>query len=269
MLTIITALIASLGIFFIGRNFFEMGNGWSLTFAAISYAIFQAGLGYLVQRKVKRVMDKVQMILTEGQKKLQQKTQRWQMRPPSSIQAAQKEIAADTKVFVKEALIATEELKKFRLFVPMIDRQLASAQFQLNWMIKEFKVVDKLMPKIMLIDPTMCAMKMARLYMTDATTAEIKKIYDKSSRRLRYNQNVLLAATMSWIEVKRGDVDAAFKTLTQALKSSDNETLKRNHTELMNNRVAHFSNSGVGDQWYSLYLEEPKIRAQRQVRVYR
>ena len=86
---------------------------------------------------------------------------------------------------------------------------------------------------------------------------------------MRYNGNVLLAAAMSWMQVKRGDTDGAFKTLTEALKKSDNATLKQNHEILMNNRVAHFSNAGIGDQWYSLLLEEPKVRMQRQRSVYR
>ncbi len=269
MITIIIAIVAAIGIYFGAKLGLDMGNGWSITFAAIGYGVIQAALGFLIQRKVKAEMDKVQRILTEGQKKLQTKMQRWQMRPPGSIQAAQKEIADDTRVFVKEALKATEALRKFKFFVPMIERQMASAQFQLNWMIKDFKKVDELMPKILLIDPAMSAMKMARMYMKNEETAAIKKVYEKAVRRLRYNQNVLLAGTMSWIELKRGDTDGAFKTLTQALKSSDDATLKRNHAELMNNRTAHFSNSGLGDTWYSLLLEEPKIKTQRQPRMYR
>ena len=61
----------------------------------------------------------------------------------------------------------------------------------------------------------------------------------------------------------------AFKALTAALKNSDNEVLKANHVHLMNDRPAHFTNSGLGDQWYSLMLEEPKIKTQRQRSVYR
>ena len=59
--------------------------------------------------------------------------------------------------------------------------------------------------------------------------------------------------------------------LAEGIKSlvKDNATLKQNHELLMNNRVAHFSNSGLGDQWYSLLLEEPRVRAQRQRSVYR
>ena len=74
---------------------------------------------------------------------------------------------------------------------------------------------------------------------------------------------------MSWIQVQKNDLDGAFKTLTEALKKSDNEALKRNHEALMNNRPAHFTNSAIGDQWYSLLLEEPKVRMQRPRSVYR
>ena len=69
--------------------------------------------------------------------------------------------------------------------------------------------------------------------------------------------------------MKSGDTDGAFKVLTEALKKSDDATLKFNHEQLMNNRVAHFSNAGIGDPWYSLLLEEPRVRTQRQRSVYR
>ena len=247
----------------------DWGVGWSVFAGVLGFGAFQIVFGLLLQKRVKRDMEKVQAILLNGQKQLQQKTQRWQMRPPGSIQAAQKEMFEDTKVFVKEALAQTETLRKYRLWVPMMDRQIATAQLQLNWMIKEFKVVDKLMPKALCVDPTISAIKMARMYTLGSPLEDIEKVYRKGVGRVRYNGNVLLAATMSWIQVQKGDVDGAFKTLTEALKKSDNETLKRNHELLMNNRLAHFSNSGIGDQWYSLLLEEPKIRMQRQRSVYR
>ena len=243
--------------------------GWSIFTGVVGFGVFQVTAGLMIQKRVKRDMDSVQAILMEGQKKIQQKMQRWQMRPPGSIQAAQKEIFEDTKVFVREALAQTEVLGKYRLWVPLMSRQIATAQVQLSWMIKDFKTVDQLMPKVICIDPMMSAIKMARMYMLDAPMADIRKVYEKGVRRTRYNGNVLLAAAMSWMQVQKGDVDGAFKTLTEALKNSDNATLKNNHEQLMNNRVAHFNNSGIGDQWYSLLLEEPKVRTQRQRSVYR
>ncbi len=269
MITLFLALAAAFGGFsaaFWGGDF---GLGWSLFLGLLTFGVFQFAVGFCIQKKVKADMMRVQGILEGGQKKLQTKMQRWQMRPPGSLQAAQKEIADDTRVFVKEALVQTESLGKYKWWVPMIDRQMATAQLQLNWMIRDFKKVDELMPKAMFLDPTTIAMKLARQQMLNADLAEMEKTYKKGVKRLRYNQNVLLAATWSWILVARGKVDEAFKALTEALKNSDNETLKRNHESLMNNRVAHFNNSGIGDQWYSLYLEEPKVKMQRQRSVYR
>jgi hypothetical protein len=265
----IIAIAAASGVFTVFHLAVGLGLGWSITLGVVAFIAFQVLVGMWLRKRVMRDMERVQTILVDGQKKLQAKTQAWQWRPPSSIAAAQKEIFADTKVFVKEALAQTEVLKKYRLWVPMIDRQMATAQLQLNWMIKDFKRVDELMPKALMMDPTMVAMKLARLQMLDAPTADITKCYEKGVRRFKYNQAVLPAACYTWILVKRGETDAAFKALTAALKNSDNEVLKANHVHLMNDRPAHFTNSGLGDQWYSLMLEEPKVKTQRQRSVYR
>lgn len=263
MLTVIIAVAAAGGCFSGAYFAGDWSLGWSIFTGLLGFGVFQGVAGFLVQKRVKTDMERVQAILANGQRRIQEKMQRWQLRPPGSIQAAQKEIFEDTKVFVRDALAETERLRAYRLWVPMIERQIATAQLQLNWMIKEFKAVDKLMPKAFFLDPTMSAIKMARLYMLGAETKEIEKVYVKAVRRVRYNQNVLLAAAWSWILVQRKDVDGAFKALIEALKKSDNDTLKRNHEQLMNNRVAHFSNSGLGDQWYSLMLEEPRVKMQR------
>ncbi len=247
----------------------EVGIGWSSFFGFIGFAAFQVILGRILKKRVAADMERVQLILTTGQKALQQKMQRWMMRPPGSLKQAQNEMAADTRVFVKAALNQTDSLNKYRLWVPLMARQIATAKLQLCWMIKDFKSVDALMPKVLIVEPTMAAMKLARMQMVNAPLKDIEKFYKKQVRRLKYNQNVLLAGCYTWILVHRGEVDAAFKALTEALKNSDNETLKRNHECLMNNRVAHFSNSGLGDQWYSLLLEEPRVRAQRSHQVYR
>ncbi len=264
MLTVIlTALFGAgvaLGLYF-GDVF---GYGWSTFWGVVAFGAANAVAGWRIQKKVKALMGEVQGILVGGQKRIQAKVARWQMRPPGSIQQAQLEIARDTKVFVNEALAATEKLHKFDLWVPFMKRQIATAQFNLHWMVKDFKDVDALMPKAMFLDPSMAAMKIARMYMLGKPSEEIGKVYEKATRRLRYNQNVLLAAAYSWILVKRGDVDAAFKVLVHALEKSDNETLKSNREQLANNRVAHFSNTALGDTWYALHLEEPKVHQQRQ-----
>ena len=240
------------------------GYGWSTFCGVLAFGVAQFVSGRIIQKRVKAAMDSVQAVLVDGQKKLQAKMARWQMRPPGSIKAAQIEMARDQKVFVTEALARTESLRRFIPWVPMMSRQIATAQFQLHWMIKDFKKVDALMPKALFFDPTMSAMRLARMYMLNKPTEEIAKVYEKAVRRLRYNQNVLLAATYSWILVQRKDIDGAFKALNRALEKSDNETLKSNRDHLANNRVAHFSNTALGEQWYALMLEEPKVHQQRQ-----
>ena len=269
MLTLIIAIAVAGGAFSAAYVAADFGLGWSIFFGILGFGVFQGVFGYLMQKRVKRDMERVQQILLNGQKQLQQKMERWRLRPPGSIAEAQRLVAADTKVFVEQAIAETEVLRKYRLWVPMMEKQIATAKLQLSWMIKDFKTVDQLMPKAILLDPTMVAIKMARLYMTGGDMKEIARLYEKGVRRVRYNGNVLLAAAMSWMQVQKGDVDGAFKTLTEALKKSDNATLKQNHEHLMNNRVAHFNNSGIGDQWYSLLLEEPKVKMQRQRSVYR
>jgi len=269
MVTTLIILIAACGAFSAAHFVADIGIGWSIAIGFATFAALNAAFAVFIKRRVTRDMESVQAILAEGQKKLQAKMQRWQVRPPGSLQAAQKEMMDDTRVFVGKALEETEKLHRYRLWVPMMERQVATAQLQLCWMVKDFRRVDQLMPKALFVDPTLVAMKLARMQMLGKEIAEIRAAYEKGTRRLRYNQNVLLAACYSWILVERGLVDDAFKALTEALKHSDDATLKRNHEQLMNNRVAHFSNSGLGDQWYSLFLEEPKVKMQRQRSVYR
>ena len=164
MITLFIALAVGGGSFSAAYFAGDWGIGWSVFAGVLGFGVFQGVVGFLLQKRVKRDMEAVQGILVAGQKRLQQKMQRWQMRPPGSIQAAQNEILADTKVFVKEALAQTETLRKYRLWVPMMDRQIATAQLQLSWMIKDFTTVDRLMPKALCVDPTMSAIKMARMY---------------------------------------------------------------------------------------------------------
>ena len=240
------------------------GWGWSCFFGVLAFGVVQMGIGFFLQKKVKAAMRTVEQTLTEGQKAIQDKTQRWQMRPPGSLQAAQNEIARDQRKFVEAALELTEPLHRYDNWVPLMRRQIATAQFQLYWMIKEYRKCDTLMDKALFVDPTMYAMKIARMHVLDKPTDEIAKVYAKGVRRLRYNQNVLLAATWSWVLVKRGEIDAAFKALNAALKNSDNETLKANRDALANNRVAHFSNTNIGDTWWAIGLEEPKVKMPRQ-----
>ncbi|MGN0852794.1 MAG: hypothetical protein ACI4Q3_05405 [Kiritimatiellia bacterium] len=239
------------------------GWGWSVFLGVLAFGACQGVATWQVQKRAKAVVAGIQAIMAAGQKQIQAKQMRWQTRPSGSPQSMMAEIMRDVKVFVKDAIAATESLRRFEKWAPGMNRQIATIQFGLYWQIKDFKKVDELLPKIFLLDPMLPAMKIARMYMLGRPSAEIAKVYEKAVRRLRYNQNVPLAAVWSWVLVQRKDVDGAFKVLVRALANSDNETLKANRDTLANNRVAHFSNAALGEQWYGLFLEEPRLHMPR------
>ncbi|MFH1001051.1 MAG: hypothetical protein V1783_09440, partial [Bacteroidota bacterium] len=43
-----------------------------------------------------------------------------------------------------------------------------------------------------------------------------------------------------------------------------NDALLKNWEHLVNGRIKKFSNADVGDQWFSLYLEEPGVSKPKQ-----
>jgi len=92
----------------------------------------------------------------------------------------------------------------------------------------------------------------------------IEKVFKKHTARLRYGQGALLYGLYAWILVQKNELDGAHKVLIQACEKMENDTLKRNREHLANNRVGHFSNAGLGDEWYALHLEQPKVKMQRQ-----
>jgi hypothetical protein len=236
--------------------------GWSVGWGVLAAVAAQAGAGLWLRRKVKASMDRVQGVLQAGQKRLQQKVSQWQMRPPGSVKQAQIELEREQRVFVEQALEKSRELERFFRWTPMLRRQVDTLRMQLYYQTKDFKKVDALLPTCLFLDPMTAAMKLARMHVTGAEGTE--KFFEKQVKRQRYGQGVILYALYAWMLVQRGDPDGAHKLLVRACEKSENETLKRNREHLANNRAAHFSNAGLGDEWYALGLEEPKVKMQRQ-----
>jgi hypothetical protein len=237
--------------------------GWSVFWGVLAFAAGQVGAGVLIQRRVKAGMGEIEAILKDGQRRLQAKVNQWQMRPPGSIKQAQIEMERDQRRSVERALEASKGLERFARWSPLMGRQIATMRLQLYWMLKEFKKVDELMPKALLMEPMMVAIKMARMQMTGATEG-LDALFRKQARRLRYGQGALLYGLYSWILVQNQNPGEAHKVLIQACEKMENETIKRNREHLANNRVGQFSNAGLGEEWYALHLEEPKVKMQRQ-----
>jgi hypothetical protein len=177
---------------------------------------------------------------------------------------AQLEMERDQKRIVEQALEASKNLERFNRWVPLMEKQIATLRIQLYWSVKNFKKVDELMPLAIFMEPMMISVKLARLYMLEADIAEMEKFFKKQSLKLRYGQGVALYSLMAWIYVQRNDLDKANKVLIEACEKMENEVVKRNREHLANNHPALFSNTGLGEEWYALHLEQPKMKQQRQ-----
>jgi hypothetical protein len=239
-------------------------TGWAVFWGVLVTLAAQLLAGYLIQRKVKTEMEKVQGILNSGKNHLQQKVSQWQIKPPGSLKDARKIIEKEQALFIKKALDASCGLEKFEHWAPLMRKQINALRMQLHWMNRDFRAVDKLLPGVLIMDPMMACIKMARMHMRN--DEGIEKLFKKHSGRTRTDQGALIYALYSWILVQRGAIDEAHKVLIDGCEKTENEILKRNRDHLANNRVGHFSNAAFGDEWYALHLEEPKMKMQRQQR---
>lgn len=238
--------------------------GWAVFWGVIVFLAGQGLAGFLIQKKVKAAMGGVQKILEDGQRRLQFKINQWQMRPPSSPKQAQMELEKEQRVFVERAIEASKAIERFSRWAPLMMRQVATMRAQLYWMLKDFKKVDELLPKALIVDPLMAAIKIARMHMRGEK--DIDKVFRKYTARVRYGDGALLYGLYSWILVQNKDLDGAHRVLLQACDKLENETIKANRDHLANNRLSQFSNAGFGEQWYALHLEQPKVKMQRQPR---
>ena len=93
----------------------------------------------------------------------------------------------------------------------------------------------------------------------------LEKFYQKRCRKFKGEDAAFLASVFAWMMVKRGNNEKALETLVNARKTTDNQVVMENWERLVNGKAKHYSNAGLGDLWYSLYLEEPKLKPQKVV----
>ena len=236
---------------------------WSLLWTVLFFAGEQVLLSMWLKRKMGAVGEEVQAILKQGQARMAQKVQRWRNKQMSNAKAAEAELAKDRDALINEVRAVLRPLERYRLWVPLLGRQLATMELQFAWQQKDTKRVDTLLDRALLVDPMLICIKLARLWQKNAPTADLRKVYAKAVRRARYGSTILLASTYAWMLVKRNEIDEAYKVLLAADEANESPVIKTNIQALANNKIAHFNNVGLGDEWFSLWLEEPKIKARR------
>jgi hypothetical protein len=99
-------------------------------------------------------------------------------------------------------------------------------------------------------------MKMCREYQRGEEAA-LQKTYDKYRKKFKVNAT-LIYATYAWMLLRKKQTEKARQVLLDGKKATENEILEKNWEHVTNDRLSQFSNAGLGESWYALFLEEPK-----------
>ncbi len=258
-----------------GCGYASFVNHWGMG-AAIGYGItgfFLAMIlfGFVIRKKIAKVQEELQAIMQKGQSRINLKVQKFQSRPGGNPTQMQRELEGEQKTMIKHSLAFIPKLEPFKKWNLLMGRQIATMRLQFLYQLKEFKQVDELLgaknifEQPMLSEPILAAMKMARQYENkDIKGAE--KTFKKRVKWFRGERATLLYGMISWIYMKEGEADKARKILLKGKEVTGNQTLTRNWEHLANCNEKKFSNAGLGEEWYSLYLEKPVVPKQKRMR---
>ena len=240
--------------------------GWTLVTAIAVFVATMVAISLGLRKKIQVVNEDLQGIMLGGQKRISQKVQAFQNKPGGDPRHMQRVIEKEQAECVEKALEFTANLEPFCKWNMLMPKQIATMRLQFNYQLKRYDAVDELMPKVLMMDPMTVAMCMARHYKNDDMAA-MEKLFEKKIKRFKGAKGTLLYGLMSWAYVKKGEVNKAREVLFQGKEATGNETLRFNWEQLSNDRAKKFSNAGLGDEWYGLYLEAPKPPKQQRVRA--
>ncbi len=249
----------------------QIKPGTTIFFGIVGFIASYYLIGFLVRKKITRVQNELQEIMLKGQQRIARKIQQFQNKPNGNIKLMQRQIEADQKNIYKEALQFTQQLEPFKKWSLLMGRQITTMRMQFLYQPKEFELVDEILATSslfkgpLMMEPMTVAMKIARQYKNrDIEGAE--KTFNRRVKWFRGDRATLLYGLMSWIYVKEGDPEKARQLLIKAKDATGNETFIQNWERLSNGKVKNFSNAGLGEEWYGLYLENPPAPKQQRQR---
>lgn len=243
---------------------------WSIVIGVAVTLGILVGINLLLKKKIEAVMQELQLMLMEGQKTIQARVNQFQSRPNGDPKRFMAEIEKRQHDLILQAIEYTKNFERFRNWTPMFGKQINTTRMQFYYQIQDFKMVDELLPKCLFMEQMACSMRIARMYKNDAPLTDIEKLFKKYASRLssnaRFNsgKSYLLYSLMAWIYVQKDMIDKAHVTLVEGCKAGSHDTMKKNLERLANNRMREFSNAGLGEEWYALFLETPKMQVKRQ-----
>ena len=237
---------------------------WDIIIGAAVFLAVTVVISQIIRVKVKKINDVLQQIMQETQHKLMMMQSQFSRRPLGSpktmMQALEKEQAAGIRRVI-DACDAFTPLYRWNF---LLDRQINTMKMAFYYQLKDFAKVDELMPKCLFIDPQSVCFKMARMYMRGDDG--IDKLFRKKCSSLKEPACVLPYSLYAWILVRQERYDDALKLLVECKKKTDNEVIVRNWELLANKKYKSFSNSGLGETWYALGLEEMRMPKPQRVR---
>lgn len=265
MLTIIFSLLIGIGVYY--GSTLAWGWIWGTFCALFVMILFHVLIGWILRRKLGELNQKIQQVMIDGQEKLKKKAAMMQRRPGMTPKLMQEMLFKDQAVLLHQALELTEGFAPYYKWNYLLKKQTSTMKMTLYYQLKEFDKVDAMLKDCVFLDPMSIAMRFARMYRKGAKVEEMDRFYKSRARRLKGDDSAIVYATYAWILVKLGNIDRAIAILNDARKKTDAPVIVENLERLLNGKVKHFSNAMLGDAWYSLFLEEPKIRPQRQERM--
>jgi len=249
----------------------EFRTGTTVFFSLAGFTGTFFLIGYLVRKKMSVAQSALQQSMEAGQRRIQRKVQQFQNKPGGNIKQIQRQLEMDQQTMLKQGLELTKGLEPFRKWSVLTGRQMATMRLQFHYQLKEFDKVDEILATCgflsgpMMMEPMTVAMRMARCYKNDDVEGA-KKLFKRKIMWFRGNRGTLLYGLMSWIYVQVGEPDEARSILLKAKEATGVDTFKKNWEHLSNDREKSFSNAGLGDEWYSLYLENPPPVKQQRMR---
>jgi len=270
MLSVLISIIASISIAGI-LTAAGVNKPTTIFFGILSFFVSFYLIGFLVRKRISKVQKELEESMQRGQQRMNRKIQQFQSKPGGNIKLMQRQIEADQKALFQEGLDFTKRLEPFKKWSLLMNRQIITMRMQFLYQLKEFEQVDEILAKSglfkgpMLMEPMMVAMKMARQYKgKDVEGAE--KTFRKRVKWFRGDRGSLLYGVMTWIWVKEGEIEKARQLLLKAKEATGNEAFAHNWAQLSNDRVKNYSNAGLGEEWFALYLENPPAPKQQRVR---
>ncbi len=259
MFTILIAVAAGCGIALVTSR--DLGPVWGAVCGIGAVLVVQLLIGLVVRRKVNRINSSMQQVMLETQNKLNRRVQMFQQRPGGNVKAMQQLLEKEQFAAIRKALEISCEADRYALWSPLLKKQFSTVRMMLHFQLKEFDRVDALMPRCMFLDARSVAVKLARMYMKK--DPKLDDFYRKKGAKFKGEDLALVASAYAWMLVHQERSDEALKVLVNAKKNTDHPVVLKNWELLANGKSRNYSNAGLGDAWYALYLEAPKVRQER------